>query len=447
LAAASVLSLTGFTTYRRRSRKLNILFILTDDQRKSTLAYMPTVRKRIIGAGMRFANGYAICPLCGPARTSMVFTGKCVHNHGISSNQQAYERIIAAGFESNALGPRVQAAGYRTAYFGKYMNGYEDRPQRIPPGWNRWFSWFPSGTGGGDFKINDDGDVQFYDGDQQNDDRLIGFRSANWIRNRQGDTMPWFAVVGFHGPHGPWFPSPLHAHDFDNVQLPKPPSYNEADVSDKPAQIRSQVWTAAEAADARREWEGALESLQDVDDGIAQIINALQETGQLDDTLILYTADNGFMYGEHRVGHKNWQYEESIGLPFLAKGPGVPRGVTRHDLVSQLDIPFTICRVAGADVSGFDGRNLWPLFSTDEVPWRKRLLIEQPERGWQMMRQGRFAYIEHDTGEKELYDFDDDPYQLENTADIPSPQMDVFPGKLRAMKAASGGELRAAEVA
>ncbi len=176
------------------------------------------------------------------------------------------------------------------------------------------------------------------------------------------------------------------------------------------------------------------------------------ETGQLENTFIVFCTDNGYMLGEHGLLRKSAPYEEAARTPFVIRGPGVgvARGKKSNALVSQLDITATMLALAGADTSGLDGRSLKPLFGgTTPSTWRKRLLVEQKDVSWELMREGDYSYTERSTGERELYDLAADPYELESKHDDPSQseRVRVFSKNLAKLRNAAGNELRAAEVA
>ena len=199
-------------------------------------------------------------------------------------------------------------------------------------------------------------------------------------------------------PHSPYTPSAKHADDFDGVRW-DPPALNEADLSDKPAWMRT--LPPQDRRSMRQLYEGKLEELQDVDDQIGRVVKVLRRTGQLGRTWIFFISDNGYLLGEHRLLHKKQPYEESAGIPFVVRGPGVePRTV--NALVSQLDLMPSTLDVAGLDPDtgrALDGRSmLEPLKSGDWSAWRRRRLVENPNLGWALLREGSHAYIAHGTG-------------------------------------------------
>ena len=389
----------------------NVLWIITDDQMRSTLRTMDKTWRRLVRKGVHFRRGYSAMPLCGPARATML-SGMYPHNHGCSSNM-THPPFVAQGHDRDTVATRMQAAGYDTGYFGKYMNGLAQDPTYVAPGWDRWVALLDGMID--DPRVNVDGTVRTVGG-QLEFDRFAAKRLRRFIRRH--DTEPWFAVLAPTAPHGPYTPSRKHADDFDGVRW-DPVSSNEADMSDKPTWLRDLPPQDRERM--RRIYEGKLEELQDVDDQVAKVLDVLRETGQLRRTWIFFVSDNGYLLGEHRLMHKSQPYEEAAGIPFVVRGPGVePRAVDA--LVSQVDLMPTTLAVAGLDPDAgreLDGRSmLEPLRSGDWSGWRRRLLVENTHLQWAMLREGSSAYVEHlDEAEHELYDLDRDPHQLDSIRD------------------------------
>ena len=439
-AAVVARALAGPTRAGAAVTPPNVLWIITDDQMRSTLPYMPRVGRRLVGRGMRFRKGYAAVPLCGPARASML-SGMYPHDHHCLTNG-THRRFVDQGLDQDTVATRMKAAGYDTGYFGKYMNGMhgEDR-NRIyrAPGWDRWVNRLV----GQDFCV--DGVVRTVKGrvDQYSADKCRRF-----IEDRPG--RPWFAVFAPRNPHNDfnleYNPTRAHAHDFDGVRW-DPPAFNEQNMADKPS-----FWHAVRPRNResmRAAWEGKLEELQDTDDHIAQILDALAATNQLDRTYIFFVSDNGFLLGEHRMFAKGKAFEESSGIPFVVRGPGVSVG-TGGALVSQVDLMPTTLAIAGVDPDAgrpLDGRSmLGPLSSGDWSGWRRRLLVEHPKLGWAMLRERSLAFVDHyEAGEQELYDLATDPYQLRSRArDTDTTAMTA---RLTAMRTAGGVQLRELEAA
>jgi arylsulfatase A-like enzyme len=200
-----------------------------------------------------------------------------------------------------------------------------------------------------------------------------------------------------------------------------PPNFNEADVSDKPAAIRAQPPLNSDwLAYIERSYRCELESLLAVDDGVKQLISALKTNGALANTLIIYTSDNGYYHGEHRIPFdKQGVYEESIRVPLEMRGPGIPRGVSVDPLVINADLAPTLVDAANATPGlTMDGRSLLPVVQHPAIDSNRALLVEEPT--FEAIRTQRFLYAEHNTGEKELYDLTRDPYELHNRDGFPA---------------------------
>ena len=236
----------------------NVLWIITDDQMRSSLRSMDRTWKRLVRPGVRFRRGYAAMPLCGPARAS-ILTSLYVHVHGCSTNL-TNPRFVARGFDQDTVATRMHAAGYDTGYFGKYMNGHGQEPQYVAPGWDRWVTVVDGKT-----KMNIDGEVRTLTS-SRDVDRFAARRLRRFIR-RHRDTGPWFAVFAPSTPHFPYTPSREHRHDFDEVPW-DPPAFNEADMRDKPSFLRD--LPRQDRDQMKRVLEGKLEELQDLDDQIGK---------------------------------------------------------------------------------------------------------------------------------------------------------------------------------
>jgi N-acetylglucosamine-6-sulfatase len=420
LMAFALLFAVSLSMFPDRSEKApakqrpNILFILTDDQPADTVAKMPKVREDLINKGVTFEHGYVSDPLCCPSRAS-ILTGEYTHNHGVKTNSfpgGGAEKFHEEGLDQNTIATRLKEAGYSTGYFGKYFNEYRGR--YVPPGWDRWFVYSGNVTAPRSFNINDQGHVFTYTHYHTNETNLMTDRATQFIGEH---TRPWFMVVGTRAPHGPYYPSDRHRDDFNHVTLPEPPSFEEADVSDKPEAVRQP--DPPNTQRLRKEYEGKLETLQDVDDLVGKLVNRLEATGQLQNTYIVYTTDNGWIMGEHNLTAKGLPYEEAIRVPYLVRGPGVPQGEVHEELVSNVDLAPTFAAWGGVQMADADGRDLAPVLERDPAPsWRKRLLIEHfAGHTWSGLRTPRYTYAEYAAGEKELYDMRKDPYELENIAE------------------------------
>ena len=452
-AATLAATLAGPTTAGARSQatpaKPNVIVIETDDQTASTLRAMPNVSRLLAAQGVTFTESFATWPLCCPSRATFL-TGQYAHNHQVLGNTPplgGYDRLD----HSNTLPVWLQRAGYHTALVGKYLNGYgrRGRQAEIPPGWSEWYG--STRNGFLDHTMNENGRIVTYgtaESDYSTD--VYARRAVEIVRRRAPEAAPFLVWLTPFAPHSgrpadpddpprtvgrrlpgaergiaTTSPAPRHRDRFAATALPMPPSFNEADVSDKPAYIRNAPsLTAGETAAIREAYQQQLESLLAIDDAVASIVAALEATGELERTLIVFTADNGFMHGQHRrPSGKNLPYEPSIRVPLVMRGPGIPRGVRVSRLVGNIDLAPTIVDAADAQpLRRMDGRSLLPLVADAGAPWRTAVLLErtgpqqpraaQRNPGFTAVRTARYSWVEYATGERELYDLAADPHQL-----------------------------------
>ena len=448
-AALAGLSLIG--TRSGAADRPNFLVIATDDQPYYTVPRTKSVVSMIKRLGTDFGhNAYVSTPICGPARATLL-TGKWSHNTGLTRTAGAYQDLHASAYESDTLTTRLKQAGYRTYFGGKYTNGYDG--SAVPPGWDAWFGMVEPINRAGSFLYRDSSRINRYDRVVDNETDVLRTNATRFVRNQEGSSVPWFAYVCPHAPHGPYFPAPRHADEFATTPLRDVPSTGEQDLSDKPG------WVQAKApyADAERHrdtgaYRGKLRELQEVDDMVRRLMDALADTGQLTNTYVFFLTDNGYLHGEHGLRNKNLPYEEASRTPFIVRGPNIRTGFESSVMVSHVDVPPTLLDLAGVSWSDLDGRSLAPVFSAGgERPagWRNEVFVEDLGRGWYMLRTPKWAYIEWDDGEKELYDMalDGDPYQLQSLHADPT-KADLMAGlsaRLKAFKSCSGDSCRTVE--
>jgi arylsulfatase A-like enzyme len=285
-------------------------------------------------------------------------------------------------------------------------------------------------------------------------------KCAEFIRDRAGG--PWFAHYCPTIPHQPYYATEASEHRFDGAKR-RVASFNEKDMSDKPRWMRR--LKKADQAAISREFEGKKEELADLDLlGIRPILAALDQTGQLANTYIFFTSDNGYLHGEHRLRKKDQPYWESSEVPFFVRGPGIRRD-TRAALVNHTDFMPTACTLAGIRYSTLDvdGRSMaYGLVSGNFSGWRKRMLItgsqdtgpqmnpggaHNPSGRWWLLREGSMAFILHENGTKELYWLKSDPHQLHNKRRKAKQSLiNRLTVKTKAMRAAEGESRRRLEV-
>jgi N-acetylglucosamine-6-sulfatase len=410
--------------------KPNIVVLMTDDQTLDSMSVMPKTRAILGDRGTEFTRAFASYPLCCPSRATL-FTGQYAHNHGVLGNTPpagGYTRLD----KSNWLPLWLQAGGYRTMHVGKFLNGYGrmSPATEVPPGFTDWHGTVdPTTYSFYGYTVNENGLLRSYGAAREPEFYSTDFfarRASELIASAAPSDQPFFLSVAFLAPHSGAprdlddpqghatpVPAPRHLNAFASVALPLAPSWNEVDMSDKPlAMQRRPPIGNVRAAKIQEGYQQRLESLLAVDDAVETIVAQLGATGELSDTLILFTSDNGFFHGEHRVPlGKLLAYEPSIRLPLYMRGPGVPRGETRRQLVSNADLAPTILDAAGALPGRVqDGRSLFGLIDDSSIQWGRELLLEGP--GYAGLRNYRWKYVEHTTGEAELYDLERDPDEL-----------------------------------
>ena len=404
------------------SRRPDIVLILTDDQRFDTLWAMPTVQSELVAKGVEFTNGYVSNPVCCPSRSS-ILTGKYSHSTGVNTN---HPKQPFGGFpafhDTSTVATWLQEAGYRTALMGKYLNGYGS--SYVPPGWDRWFVTWDEGAYF-DYTANDDGTLRSYGSDREDyGTDVLADQATDLIRSTDRG-QPLFLYFAPHAPHGPATPAPRDEKRFSDLDVWRPANYDETDVTDKPGYIRSHrrlLESTQPSIDRfRRDQYRALRS---VDRAVAKILDALTDTGRLSNTLIVFTSDNGMLWGEHRWSSKMVPYEESIRVPFVVRDDAritTPRSDDR--LVLNIDLAPTFADVAGIRATTVEGRSLVPLLSSSRTPWRTDFLMEHLNLGpggvptYCGVHSRRYVYVDYETGEEELYDLDRDPFQLTNVAE------------------------------
>ncbi|MGD9510237.1 MAG: sulfatase [Geminicoccaceae bacterium] len=411
----------------------NFVLVLTDDMEVAPVGYMYRTKSLIRAQGAEFQRAYAASPLCAPARAT-ILTGRYPQNTGVRRN--SHKAYYEQGNPARSLPVWLHGAGYRTALIGKYMNGYPapDTLPYIPPGWDVWSVRHraqPDYDGQYNYWLNENGKSVYYGNRPEHYATDVYRKKAvAFIRETVTQDAPFFLELAVHAPHTPFVPARRHASQFPTARAPRPASFNEADVSDKPAYIRDlRRLDPAAVATIDAGFRNRLRMLKAVDEAIKAIVDALATAGQLDNTYILFASDHGWAMGPHRIpGAKAAPYEEVVRVPLFIRGPGIAAGLKLDHLVSSADIAPTILELAGIPVPAeIDGRSLVPLLGTGRPApdmWRQTLGIGFQEGDdafhvptWQGIRTRRYTYVEYPgTGERELYDNLLDPHQTANIA-------------------------------
>jgi arylsulfatase A-like enzyme len=425
---------------RLKDSRPNIIFILTDDQPSHTVDYMPTIKNELMAKGVVFENGFVTTPLCCPSRVS-ILSGRYAHNHDVLNNTLPLGGASKYD-DSQSVAIWLQDAGYRTGYFGKYLNGYEDlQPYGyVPPGWDVWKAFLSKNLttvedAGNmqyffDFSMSENGTPITYAKSKDNFSADVVTRGAlEFIRDSRD--KPFMMMLGYYNPHSPYISAPRHKNAFragedywDWVQY-RPPNFNEKDISDKPGYISQISPLSPEEIDTAH--KQILRSMLSVDDGVASILAALKKAGLGDNTMIVYMSDNGMTMGDHRFGvTKNCPYEACIKVPFIVYAPGYYQHRVETKIAANIDIAPTFAELAGVAIPDYvNGMSLVPLLKDPSAAWRDAILLEHwptnegggsiiPE--FYAIRTAEWKYVEYVTGETELYDLVNDPYELGNLA-------------------------------
>jgi len=416
----------------------NIVVVMTDDQTQDSVAVMDRVRAGVGERGATFSESFTHFPLCCPARVTFL-TGQYSHNHGVIDNDGP-EGGFQAFEDTESIAVWLEDAGYATALVGKYLNGYgADDPIYVPPGWTEWYA-APAETEQDvyDYSLNENGELVAYGrapGDFKTD--VITDLAVDFIDRRAPEDRPFFLFTSYTAVHkaGPdpsprrprdchhtSKPAPRHARALPAAELPRPPSFNEADVSDKPRAIAQKPrLSEADERDLERIYRCRLRSLLSVDEGVARMIAHLRRAGELDETYFFFTSDGGFLHGEHRAqAGKVKVYEEAIRVPLIVRGPGIEPGSEVGTLVNTADLAPTIAGLAGAE-PGLepDGASLLDAIEDPDALGRRTLLIESTG-GKVAVRTRRYLYGLRGNEDEELYDLRRDPYELRSLHDDPA---------------------------
>jgi N-acetylglucosamine-6-sulfatase len=513
----------------------NFVVIQTDDSTLEQLyaAWRPSPGSPLIRAmpntldligkkGATFNRYYVSYSLCAPSRASLL-TGRYAHNDGDKGNVEpngGYSGFRASPGWSQNMPVWLKEAGYRTIHIGKFLNGYGEppysSPEEVPPGWSSWHS-----------VINSDSDHYYYGYELSDNGVLEGpfGNSGSWETREYGERddpgcpfaptngqpcnyetdkfdeiavqqlqatepgEPFYLQLDETAPHGdfrrPAGPEPPSRYYtlFDGAPLPddRAEGFNEGDVNDKPRFVREAPYLdAQEIRTYRVYYDKALASLRGVDDGVKEIVDELGALHELHDTYIIFTSDNGFFYGQHRiVGGKFLAYEPSTHLPFLIRGPGIKPGSESNQLASNVDIAPTVLELAGVKARrSIDGRSLYPFATDPSLVVRRPVLFESyvetndvdehggqaqagtttaesgparahasilaPPKNYFGMVLGPYKYIEWPDGEKELYDLEKDPYELHNVVRSPNyfPVRAFLHNELERLETCSGATCR-----
>jgi N-acetylglucosamine-6-sulfatase len=436
--------LTASASAADSAARPNIIFILVDDLRWDALgctghpfAKTPNI-DRIAKEGALFRSFFVSIPLCSPSRGSFL-TGQYPHTHGITNNADHSElshQLITF--------PRLlHDVGYETAFIGKWHMGLDDSPR---PGFDRWVGFKGQGVYN-DPMLNVDGETSKHTGYITD---ILNEYALQFVQKEH--KKPFLLYLPHKAVHGPFTPAERHKNLYADAVIKPTPSLNDSlegkpaatrkleDVSEQKSGNKKGKNSAPSAESARRMPEGAirnqLRALAAIDEGVGQLFKALEAAKQLDNTIIIFSSDNGFFWGEHGFGDKRWAYDESIRDPLLIRFPELIKpGAAFDQFVLNIDIAPTLLELAGAPVpKTVQGRSLVPLLKDASTPWRTSFLTEYFQEKqyprtptWQAVRTDHWKFISYPDLKDmdEIYDLKADPYEMKNLIKQPSSRSTV----------------------
>jgi len=414
----------------------NIVFVLTDDLSWDLVQYMPHVLQ-MQKDGVTFTNYFVTDSLCCPSRSS-IFTGRYPHDTGIFRNTGAdggYLAFLTRGHERATFATALATAGYRPAMLGKYLNGYLPRQHPPAPG---WAMWAVAGNGYPEFNydLNQDGQVAHHGntpGDYLTD--VLSALAARFIQ--QAARAPFVIEIATFAPHAPYTPAPRDAAALAGLRAPRTPAFDAAPGADAPKWLtRLRPLSPADVARIDGDYRKRAQSVLAVDKMIGALQATLAAIGAQQNTYVIFSSDNGYHMGEHRLmPGKMTAYDTDIRVPLIVTGPGVPAGRAIDAIVENVDLYPTFAELGAATTpAAVDGRSLVPLLQGQEVPaWRTAALIEhhgpvkdQADPDMPAMRSGNpptyeamrtrtSLYVEYADGTREYHDLVADPQELHNT--------------------------------
>jgi arylsulfatase A-like enzyme len=462
------------------AKRPNIVFVLTDDLDYASAQEMPEIDSLLAEEGLSFEGTFVSHPMCCPSRAT-ILTGLYEHNHGVIHNEfpsGGFDKFVSDGHEEDSIAVLLQEGGYRTGFFGKYLNEYPgDDPAYVPPGWDEWYGKLDEQKLYA-YRINENGEEVYYENGTEDfyTDVLSG-QVTDFVARAALGQPPFFVYVAPTAPHSPATPAERHKGAFAEEEGPRPPSYDEEDVSDKPSNIgRAERISEDSSSEIDTYYRQRLESMLAVDEMVASLIDELEAAGELENTYVFLTSDNGWFGGEHRVrSGKNRPYEEAARVPLFVRGPGVSAGSKTYKLTLNTDFAPTFAELAGVPFPA-DGRSLGPLLHGQDgsTPWRSSVLLEKlpledggddeqkgkakdkdktkdktgaggvPKGGgggqlaFAAVRTETHKYVEYDNGDVELYDLEADPYELDSIHESADPAVvEDLKAKLEALKSCS----------
>ncbi|MBB2948545.1 arylsulfatase A-like enzyme [Actinoplanes lutulentus] len=445
----------------------NIVFVLVDDLSKNLIPYMPNVQ-RLERDGTTFTNYTVTDSLCCPSRAS-ILTGRYPHNTGIVKNHGSDGGFLlfrSRGEEKSTFATDLQSAGYRTAFLGKYLNEYLPESGYVPPGWDLWVA---GGNAYDNFEymLNENGSLVRY-GSRPQDylTDVLSVKARSFIRSSAQAGKPFAVEISTYTPHLPYPAAPRDAESFPGLTAPRGSAYGKVPKNAPGWLAPHSALTGAQIAHMDRGFRQRVQSVQAIDRMLGDLRVTLDKAGVADDTVVVFSSDNGYHMGEYRLNPgKQTAFDVDVNVPLVVAGAGVKVGQVSDALVENVDLRPTFGDLAGARVPGMvDGRSVRALLG-GLVPqqWRTGSLIEHSDPAtdpadpdyqkqsentppsYDALRTAEFTWVEYVDGTREYYDRRSDPAQMLNLAGGLDPErVTELSERLRALATCAGSSCRSA---
>ena len=411
-------------------KRPNIVFIVTDDQAFDAIGYMgryPFLDGRrsdglvnmgaLRRAGAVFSNAFVTQSLCSPSRATML-TGMYAHTHGVIDN----ERNDPDWQKHPNIGMLLRQNGYATAFLGKLHGAILAGEKGVRPGFDYWLGF----KGQGHYfnpELNENGKESVVKGYITD---ILTDKALAWLKSGRDKTKPFLMCLWHKAAHQEFSPAPRHEHLWEGEKLPPPPHDTHLDTFEGKPKWHKDRASSYYKPD-NKEWMNMLRTLKGVDESIGSVVQELKAQGLYENTVIVYTSDNGYLMSDHRMRDKRIAYESSMRIPLIISWPSeIKAGTQISQMALNIDLAPTLLAMAGAPVPGhMQGRSLLPLLrGKAPADWRTSFLFEYFQ-DWQYPKAGpnlvvarnqRYKYVENDTPDdvNELYDLQKDPGEMKN---------------------------------
>ncbi|MFI7603420.1 sulfatase [Actinoplanes sp. NPDC049681] len=442
--------------------RTNVVFVLTDDLSANLVQYMPNVQA-LARDGTTFSQYTVTDSLCCPSRSS-IFTGRFPHNTGVFTNSgdDGGFHVFQREQERDTFATTLQKRGYRTAMMGKYLNGYLPQEHGVRPGWTEW-DVAGAGYPEYNYNLNENGQVKHY-GKAPGDylTTVIEGKAKAFVAAAAKAGEPFLLEVATFSPHGPYTPAPQDEQAFPGLKAPRGPSFDTLPAHAPAWLAGREPLSAGQVAAIDTAYRKRVQSVQSVDRMIGDLRQTLEQAGVADRTAVVFSSDNGFHLGEHRLAAgKQTAFDHDVHVPLVVAGPGVLKGATVDAPVQNIDLRPTFEEFGGVPTEkSVDGRSLVPLLRGHPASGRPKIgLVEHhgpgnaaddPDRQdpasgnpptYAALRGPDFTYVEYQGGGTEYYERTADPDELVNAvATLSSERAAQLHGALEKLRTCKGSD-------